>query len=304
MSSPLAECRWIGQQTFTELDKVVPSLVKRIPERHGLTFQEFLKSKIENTFNLTNQLLNNTELDDASEQVKLVGYTGKGAENPDDIAQMILAATILYKFSHGHSMTQLIQKVGQMSPDERKKIIATYIGNRTNRRHKPGRAFESVEYLLDLNARVGIFRDIQRHRICTQERQNFTVKLGYNTRKEFKEIGISDDYESKMQEVIDLFNKLHPVLPFQAQYVVTFGFNTRWYYRLNARQLFHLCELRTVPGGHPDYRKLVQDIFYAVQKVHPTVTDHMKFINLNERPLGRLESEVRIAVKKKALGVN
>lgn len=303
LSSPLAECNWIGQQIYTELNKVVPSLVKRIPDKHGLAMQELFKNRTENTFNLVNQTLANMEANDLTEQVKLVGYTGKGAENPDDTAQVILTASILYKFSHGHSMKQMIEKAILMSREERKKIINAYVGNRTNRRHKSGRAFESVEYLFDLNARLGIFRDIQRHRICTQERQNFTVNLGFNTRKEFKEIGISDDYESKMQQVIDLFNKLHPILPFQAQYVVTFGFNTRWYYRLNARQLFHLCELRTVPGGHPDYRKLVQDIFYAVQKVHPTVTEHMKFINLDDRPLGRLESEVRIAVKKKVLGV-
>ncbi len=303
LSSPLAECQWIGNQISSELNKIVPSLMKRVQDKHGLAFQEFFKERTENTYNMVNQALSNMDANDTSGQVRLVGYTGKGADTTDDVAQIILTATILYKFSHGHSMRQLIEKATLMTPEERKKVISSYVGNRTNRRHKPGRAFESVEYLFDLNGRVGIFRDIQRHRMCTLERQNFTVKLGFNTRKEFKEIGIADDYENKMQQVIDLFNKLHPTLPFQAQYVVTFGFNTRWYYRLNARQLFHLCELRTTPGGHPDYRKLVQDMFYAVQKVHPAVTEHMKFINLDERPLGRLESEVRIAVKKKVLGV-
>ncbi len=303
LSSPLAECRWIGNQIFTELNKVVPSLVKRVQDKHGMAFQEFFKNRTENTFNLVNQTLSSMEVNDLTEQVKLVGYTGKGAENPDDTTQVILTASILYKFSRGHSMRQMIEKAILMSREERKKTISAYVGNRINRRHRPGRAFESVEYLFDLNARLGIFRDIQRHRICTQERQNFTVNLGFNTRNEFKEIGISDDYESKMQQVIDLFNKLHPILPFQSQYVVTFGFNTRWYYRLNARQLFHLCELRSTPGGHPDYRKLVQDMFHAVQKVHPTVAEHMKFINLADKPLGRLESEVRIAVKKKALSI-
>ncbi|MBI1978922.1 MAG: FAD-dependent thymidylate synthase [Candidatus Aenigmarchaeota archaeon] len=301
LSSPLAESKWIGQNIYAELNKLVPSLIKRVPDKHGMAYQEFFKGRTEDTFNLVNQVLAGVETNDSTEQFRLVGYTGKGAENPDDTTQVILTASILYKFGHGHSMSQLIEKAILMPREERKKIIAAYVGNRVNRRHKPGRAFESVEYLFDLNARVGIFRDIQRHRVCTQERQNFTVNLGYNTRKEFKEIGISDDYENKMRQVIDLFNKLHPILPFQAQYVVTFGFNTRWYYRLNARQLFHLCELRTTPGGHPDYRKLVQDMFYAVQKVHPTVAAHMKFINLEDRPLGRLESEVRIAVKKKAL---
>ncbi len=301
LSSPLAESRFIGNKIFSELYKIVPSLIKRVPEKHGVEFQKFLKTRNENTFNLVGRILNDGQHDPSA--VGLVEYTGKDAANPDEAVQIILAANILYKFGRGHALKQLIQHVTQMTAEERKKIISSYVGDRTNRRYRPGRAFEGIDYTFDLNGRIGIFRDIQRHRICTQERQNFTVKLGYNTRNEFKQTGISDDYESKMAEVIDLFNKLHPKLPYQAQYGVTFGFNTRWYYKLNARQLFHLCELRTVPGGHPDYRKLVQDIFYAAKKVHPTVTEHMKFINLQDRPLGRLESEVRIAVKKKALGV-
>ncbi|MBI2546935.1 MAG: FAD-dependent thymidylate synthase [Candidatus Aenigmarchaeota archaeon] len=302
LSSPLAECRWIGKQVFTEMYKLVPSLIKRVPEKHGLSFQEFLRNKNHNSFNMSSEILKDVGLKDVEEQVKLVGYTGKDSENPDEIAQIILTATILYKFSRGHSLTQLIEYAGKLSADERKKLIATYVGDRTNRRYKPGRAFENVEYLFDLNGRVGIFRDIQRHRICTQERQNFTVNLGYNMRKEYKEIGIDDDYENKMRQVVELFNRLHPILPFQSQYVVTFGFNTRWYYKLNARQFFHLCELRTVPGGHPDYRKLVQNMFLKVKELHPIVAEHMKFVDMNDRPLGRLESEIRIAVKKKTLG--
>src|SRR5208282_2426564 len=139
--------------------------------------------------------------------------------------------------------------------------------------------------------RIGIYRDLHRHRIGTQERQKFTVKHGYNMRNEFKDIGIQNDYSSKMAQVTELYNKISQTMPYQAQYVVTFGFNIRWYYTFNARQLFHFSELRTGPGGHPDYRDLVQKMYLEAGKVHPSITKYMNFVNMDKKHLGRLESE-------------
>ena len=124
----------------------------------------------------------------------------------------------------------------------------------------------------------------------------------YNTRSEYGDVGIIDDYKSKMKEVIELHNAIYEKMPLQAQYVVTFGFNIRWYYRMNAREITHIFELRTPPGGHPDYRTLLQDTFKnEVRRVHPDVAKHMKFIDLTETTLGRLTSEIRIAQKKNEL---
>jgi hypothetical protein len=188
-----------------------------------------------------------------------------------------------------------------MPAEQRNALIAKYVGHRGNRRHRPGRAFENVEYLFDFIGRIGIYRDLQRHRIGTQERQNFTVDYGYDTRKEYDSIGITDDYKSKMSEVVDLYGKLRESMPWQAQYVVTFGFKTRWYYRMNARELYHVVELRTTPSGHPDYRKLMQESFRMVEKVHPSITRYMSFVDMSDKQLGRLGAEIRIAQKRKAL---
>ena len=140
-----------------------------------------------------------------------------------------------------------------------------------------------------------------RHRIGTQERQLFTAKHGYNMRDQYKDISIEDDYRSKMEEVTGLYNSISETMPYQAQYVVTFGFNIRWYYTFNARQLFHFSELRTGPGGHPDYRDLVQKMYLQAAKVHPSISKYMNFIDMNKKQLGRLESEIRIVQKKNKL---
>ena len=43
--------------------------------------------------------------------------------------------------------------------DEKIKILNTYIGERLNRRHRPGRALEKAYYSYDIVCDFGIFRD-------------------------------------------------------------------------------------------------------------------------------------------------
>lgn len=301
-SSPLAECRWIGKQMYTELYKVAPSLIGRVYEKHGQEHASMLSNRTREAMNTVREILKDVQLE-KGEHVNLLEYTGRESDDPDQKAQTLISAAILFRFGEGHSFGQCLKEAERIGAEGRRELIRKYVGSRTNRRHKPGRAFENIEYLLGLVCRIGVYRDLQRHRIGTQERQRFTVKLGFDTRREFSDIGIDDDYKSKMAQVIDLFSKLEEKFPYQAQYVVTYGFYAGWYYRLNARQLFHFCELRTTPGGHPDYRRLVQDVYYKVREVHPSVTEYMSFVNLKDKELGRLESEIRIAQKRRALGL-
>ena len=50
-------------------------------------------------------------------------------------------------------------------------MLRAYVGNRTNRRHRPGRAFERTAYRFDVLTDYGAFRDLQRHRLLTLEWQ-------------------------------------------------------------------------------------------------------------------------------------
>ena len=301
LSSPMKECRWVASRMDSELSKVVPSLLKRVSDKQGDAMRDFLSGRNANTSSaIALARIPETEVSDES-PVSLSWYTGIDSDAPDNEVQISLLAPILYRFGSTGSMAESFRAASAMAPKDRMKIISSYVGERLNRRHKPGRAFENSEYLFDLRGRIGIFRDLQRHRIGTQERQIFGTRYGYNTRKEYDSIGIRDDYEDLMGRVIDLYGKISNKMPFQAQYAVTFGFDARWYYRANARQLFHLFELRTLPGGHPDYRNLVKEMYHKVREVHPSVANYMKFVNLGDKTLGRLDSEVRIAVKRAKL---
>ena len=294
---PSAEANHIATRMHGELRKLVPSLLRRVDEKYGVELQNHYSERRRNARGMVSKLLDGVQADRKA-GATLVDYTGRGEASPDQRAQVILAATIMFEGSRGHSLSQLEDYAAKMPEQQRIELISNYVGARGNRRHKPGRAFENVEYRFDFMGRLGIFRDIQRHRIGTQVRQDFGVALGYNMRDEFARIGIDDKYEALMARVVDLYKKLYETMPYQAQYVVTLGFNTRWYYTFNARQFFHFGELRTGPGGHPDYRRLVQEAYQRIKEVHPSITQHMSYIDLNDKKLGRLDSEVRIARKK------
>ncbi|MCL4364733.1 MAG: FAD-dependent thymidylate synthase [Candidatus Marsarchaeota archaeon] len=300
LASPLRECNYLGRRMHAELSRIIPSLLKRIDARHGITQREFMRSTADGAANAALNVMHKPDRWD-TDIVKLCNYAGIGTANPDREASINTAAFIIYRFGNGFSLGQS-RKIAESMPDaELDSMISSYVGNRLNRRHKPGRAFENISYTFDFCSRIGIYRDLHRHRIGTQERQRFTAAHGYNMRSEYASIGIDEDYRSKMSEVKELFGRISETMPYQAQYVVTFGFNVRWYYTLNARQMFHFCELRTGTGGHPDYRDLAQKVYLEAKKVHPTIMKHMKFVDMGKKKLGRLESEIRIAQKRKEI---
>ena len=298
LASPLDESRWVGRRILSELGKLIPSLMKRAGGEYGESKINFIKSSREGAERAVADALPEAA---GRGNVSLVDYTGRGADNPDDAAQINLCAAIVYRFSEGLSFGEAMEYAKAAGRAKRDGIICAYVGKRENRRLKPGRAFEHVEYLAEFTGRLGIYRDLQRHRIGTQERQRLTTKMGFEMRPQFEEIGISDDYKSKMALVDELYRDMQKEMPHHAQYVVTYGFLTKWYYRMNARQLFHFIELRTTSGGHPDYRLMAQHLFKAVEAVHPSVTKHMGFTNLEDKKLGRLDSEIRIAIKKRRI---
>ncbi len=304
LASPLGECRWIANRLHGELSKMVPSLVKRTKEKHGMEHQEYLSNSERNTIAAIKDakiIGPEPRKRGSGGKVDILDYTGKDTLNSDKVAVATACADLLFTNDAAESYDAAYKTA--MTNDEKinEGILSAYIGNRGNRRHRPGRALEGIRYKLGFTGRIGIYRDIQRHRVGTQRRTEFTTNFGYNIRKEYETIGIADDYHAKMARVIELHDKIKEKIGAQAQYVVTFGFDIKWTYELNARQMFHMLELRSAPGGHPDYRALMQDAYVKLQGIHPSIAKHMKFMDMSHTVLGRLNSEIRIAQKKNAL---
>ncbi|MDP6822585.1 MAG: FAD-dependent thymidylate synthase [Dehalococcoidia bacterium] len=282
---PLAEARDYGEMMLSELRHVIPSFVKRVdlPDR-GRAWSEYFS----NTAQRMNELA--TALDSRSTEgpeVTLVDW--------DPEAEVKVAASALYAYSD-LSDDQLLAAARRMDPEERAGIIRAYSGDRINRRHKPGRGMERVDYRFDIKCDFGSFRDLQRHRMLTLEWQTLGTKHGYTTPDVLNDIGRVSEWDAAMERASDLHAKLSDRFGGDvAQYAVPFGYRIRFVMQMNAREAFHLLELRTARAGHPDYRRVCQEMHRLIgdKAGHRAIANAMKFVDYEEYELERIDAERR-----------
>ena len=291
--SSLDEERMVAIKIHRELDVVIRSFVKRADDKYGKTLQKYHNDLRNASQNLVKKYLSNKKKSKFS--VELVEWdSAKQAE------EKVISA-ILYEQAHGISYNTILTEVKKMSPVVRKKIIKSFAELRQNRRHRPPRAFEMTQYTFDFLTNFGMFRDLHRHRVLTLERQLLTTNHGFSVPAEVFVLGMESDFADCMYKSKEVFDMIQPTMPEQAQYVVNLAYNYPYFVRLNLREATHLIELRTVPQGHPDYRKVGQDMYKAIKKVHPALCKIIRFVDLKQYKLERLESEKRIEEKRKKI---
>jgi thymidylate synthase ThyX len=295
--SRLEEERNVAKMLHDELNLVIPSFVRRADDKYGKALQEYLHRTEDDAKSLVKKYLNNIPVKPA-ESVALIEY------EDNESAEMKTVTAILYEQAEGHSLAQIKEIVKSMSGEERKKIIDAYTAHRTNRRHRPGRAFEVVDYTFDLFTNFGMFRDLHRHRVLTLSRQLLTTKHGYDTPAEVIDLGMRKDFDDCMYKTREVYEQIARKLPSQAQYVVNFAYRYPYFMKMNLREACHLIELRTVPQGHPDYRKIAQKIYYAIAKVHPNLAKGLRFVDLKGYTLERFESEKKTEMKRQSMGTS
>jgi hypothetical protein len=196
---------------------------------------------------------------------------------------------------------QLLAIARRLGADERAAVLRAYVGSRSNRRHRPGRAFERTAYRFDILTDYGAFRDLQRHRLLTLEWQPLTTRHGYAEPDAIREAGGGDDWERVMDASADLHGAIHAAgLHDAAPYAVAMAYRVRFYMEMNAREAMHLIELRTAPQGHPAYRRVCQQMhrLIAERAGHRAIAEAMQFVDHSEVELERLNAE-RVLEKKR-----
>jgi thymidylate synthase ThyX len=284
-SHDLSEIKELGGAMHGELNQLIPSFVKRAQ------LNEYISGTNAAARALADKLTSMTPAA-TGEPVTLIDC--------DTAAEEKIIAAILYADAR-QPLQQLRQIATAMSAEQRREILLDAFAKRRHRRDKLSRAFENVYYTFDILGNLGLYRDLQRHRILTQERQDFTTVHGYDTPAEVEESGFKNDFDECMKRAADLYERIYADLPDEAQYVVPFAYKIRWYMKMNLREAVHMCELRTMPQGHPDYRFICQEMWRKIQDVHPTLAESGKFIDWQKYRLGRLQSEMRTEFKKSVM---
>lgn len=290
-ASPLTEINALGGAMQQELDKMIPSFVKRAKSERGGQYASYLATNRERTAQLSQNLLQNTA-PIAGPAVQLVEY--------DPEAELKIVAAILYPYSE-LSFEQLITYAASLSNSQKIEIISTYAGDRQSRFHRPGRAFEETYYTFDILADLGAYRDLHRHRVLSQERQSYSVQHGYEVPPELEAANLAQPYQQALDAAAKTFKLIHQQLPDAAQYVVPFAYRVRWRMKLNLREVYHFVELRSSRQGHPSYRAIAQAVFHQIKAVHPTLVAKMDFVDLQDYPLERLAAEQRLDQKLQQL---
>lgn len=284
-ASGLNEIRSIADLLYAEISTVIPSFIKRSKDRHGKSFQLYVTDTKKALLELAQQYLKNIKLEKNPEFVKLLNF------DDNFNAEVKVSSAILYEYAKGQSLEDIVKYVRSLEPRERHKIICAYTKFRTNRRHRPGRAFEMVEYTFELFTNFGMFRDLHRHRLLTLERQMLSTKHGYDIPKEIFDLGIVRDFKDCMYKSNEAYNLISNKLPEQAQYVVNLAYRYPYFIKINLREATHMIELRTVPQGHPDYRSVCQKIYRQIRNVHPILAKGIHFVDLNTNELARFTEE-------------
>jgi thymidylate synthase ThyX len=284
---PLDEVRQCATQMLTELRKLVPAFLARVDQsdRGGL-WSEYLAGTRDAARDAAAALLAGLEAEPRNE-VTLTDF------DPDGEIKIVAAA--LYAVTDLPD-DQLLAAARVMTAAQRAGVLRAYVGDRRNRRHRPGRAFERTCYRFDVLTDYGAFRDLQRHRLLTLEWQPLSTRHGYTEPDALGEAGagVLDGWTRVMDASADLYEALRSAgLDAAAPYAVAMAYRVRFYMDMNAREAMHVIELRTAPQGHPAYRRVCQQMhrLIADRAGHTAVAAAMTFADHTEVELERLKAE-------------
>lgn len=283
----LPEVRHYADLILDELRKVVPSFLKRVDlDDRGVAWSHYMSGIRDEMQQLTDELIAPDSIDQ-DPVVRLVDF------DPDGEIKAVVA--MLYPYADVSEDT-LERQVRAMSVEERVRVMRVYAGERTNRRHRPGRALERPFYRFDILCDYGAFRDLQRHRMLTVEWQQLSPRHGYLRPEAVVAAGLADEYDAAMERSASLHDALEEPFPDQAPYAVALAYNIRFSLNLNARSAMHLIELRSTPQGHASYRVVAQQMHRAIaeQAGHHAIAAMMTFVDHTpEVALERLDGERR-----------
>src|SRR5207253_9516152 len=190
---------------------------------------------------------------------------------------------------------EALAAVARLSPEDRAALVRELLATRENRRHRPGRGFETLFHRFEIVSDYGAFRDLQRHRLLTCQWQRLSPDLGADVPHELVAAGLGGEYERALDVSRTEYERLRGSgLVEEAPYALSLAFRIRYVIELDAREALHLIELRSGREGHPSYRAVAHEMRRAIADVHPNVAGAMAFIDdSTEERLERLLSEMR-----------
>ncbi|HET9839082.1 MAG TPA: FAD-dependent thymidylate synthase, partial [Candidatus Angelobacter sp.] len=192
-----------------------------------------------------------------------------------------MAATLLYSASH-YSYRQIKDRVQGLTAAQRSEIID--LGLRHRGAHDELlRSFHSgQQFKFDILMDIGGFRDMHRHRRCTQIEQGFTRHHGYETPPDVKSAGLEPRYKQAMQKVVQACEKLEGADVQAAVYLMPMAFRKRTLFKMDFAEALYIAELRSGAAGHFSYRNVAYAMYEEVARKHPSLARYFRVTDVKE----------------------
>jgi thymidylate synthase ThyX len=211
-----------------------------------------------------------------------------------------LAATLLYWVSH-HSYRQIRDLVSELGASRVSEIIELGLKHR-GRHDEALRVFHSGAALrFDILMDIGGFRDMHRHRRCTQIMQGFTSHHGYDTPSGadlgegvdiLAEAGMLGEYQSAIESAYKASAQIaagtSPEAASSALYLLPLATRVRCLFKMDWAEAQYISELRSGPAGHFSYRRVAWEMYKAVEQQHPALAKHIRVTDFT-RPIDMLQ---------------
>ena len=208
----------------------------------------------------------------------------------DEPLEVELATSLLYPHCH-YRYRQLRDVVSGMSGLRRAEIIA--LGTKHRGPHDELlRPFHSGSGLrFDILMDIGGFRDMHRHRRCTQLLQPFTDAHGYETpdapgQPTLAEAGLAEGYEGAINAAFKAYRSLRDSgadeAAQSAQYCLPLATRCRSLFKMDFAETVYISELRSGVAGHYSYRRVAWEMFLAMQRKHPELAGLFRISDVNE----------------------
>jgi hypothetical protein len=205
-----------------------------------------------------------------------------------------LAATLIYSAGQ-HSYRQTRDVVAALPEARINEIVE--LGLRHRGRHDEAlRAFHAgaalrFDFLMD----IGGFRDMHRHRRCTQIIQPLTTAHGCEIPDNgdmgpgvnlLEEAGILAEFKSALESAHAASNEVAvskaPEAEQSALYLLPMATRIRSLFKMDFAEAQYISELRSAPAGHFSYRRIAWEMYLALQRQHPALAKHLRVTDFTQ----------------------
>ncbi len=290
LNHPLTEIRWAGQRAYEELNKIIPSFLKRLEKEESQGYRKYLGERSQRINDVLEEINFEREIFQEG-NVKLIEYDPQGEDK--------IIAGLLYP-ELKEPLEKIFEKVKRLKISEKEKIFEKVLKDRKYRWYKIPRAFENVYLKFEIVLNIGAWRDLQRHRMQTEYHQKFNISNGFEVPQELVELKLDQEFVQALEKIEKLFLKIEKFNKEVAQYSVSLAHKIRFIQYQNLRQFFWETELRTIPQGHPDYRKIEQEKAKIIQKIYPLLGKYL-LVDFGNYDFARRQTFDKIEKKEQEL---